>query len=171
MTAMAKSNIVEKLPPWVAKLFKTSSKYGKRFATVQDLLVCPIPIDTEKKSVFYGNRCVIGGKTQVHSDRDREKTLVPDQYTGTRGHSMGSWLLFGSLGPFIRARKDADSHELEGDDHTDFLGLNIDIKTTHWHSDKKALMHHELMVESETIGHEKGSARLYILAFWFQDTK
>ena len=85
-------------------------------------------IDSEK--VRENSRlAMIGGTSQIRSNKNRKKTLGHDQLVGQISTYVGSVVLTGSAEGYWKAREKANKNPLQGDGGVDIIGLpNVDIK-------------------------------------------
>lgn len=84
----------------------------------------------------------IGGVSRIRPQEERETHLRADQTVGMLGQAAFSKYWFGSFDPFKAARWVADMNPRSGDGGSDFLGMNVDIKTSMMRRSQNPLDYH-----------------------------
>jgi hypothetical protein len=83
-------------------------------------------------------RCELGGRSNVRT-ANRQELLGVDQFVGQVGTLALSLYWYGSLSPYLAARKKADVKRWQGDGGVDLEGRAVDVKTSLMRSSRDPL--------------------------------
>lgn len=102
-----------------------------------------------------------GGKSQIREDdEERKAELHNDQMVGQIGQYVLSLWLTGGREAYIQSRNAADANPMKGDNGSDILGTNIDIKASRIRKEHIPLLNYTLIVRPR----EYHPGWVYILA-------
>ena len=90
---------------------------------------------------------MIGGKSNIRTQQDRQDNLAEDQLIGLVGQYAFTSLHCGSAQPFLIQRWYADHHSHQGD-ISDIPGTNIDVKSSRLNQ-TRSILKHSLVVRAK----------------------
>lgn len=94
---------------------------------IQDVFILPREIRVCLKNA---QQAEIGGQSNIREGEQREAALSVDQLVGQLGEYALSVYMTGDATEYHRQRMVANNYSAHGDLGQDFLGLNVDIKTS-----------------------------------------
>jgi hypothetical protein len=78
----------------------------------------------------FASAACIGGNSSVREDADRLERLMEDQTVGQLGQMALAIWKDGHMGEYLIQRAAANAYPTQGDGGADFVGSNIDVKTS-----------------------------------------